>query len=317
MRWSVSTSKIFSQCQRKWYFSQVVASHGKGDPYRREIFLLKQLQSIHAWRGSLVDKVIDKKIVPEIKVKRIPSEDKVIEYASTLIERQIEFGKAQKFREPEMTKSKAGDIYAAFYDIEYNGNLDAEKLQEAVHEIKSSLSNLLNSNLLKEISEKNTCIISQRSLSYNFSDTNITCRPDLIVFYDSSPPMIVDWKVHAYATAEYWLQLGIYGYIFSLINPHRDFPSDYQKYACNVENFDLIEYQLLKNRIRKYSLSEADVSEIEDYIFESVTRMNGSIDGKQYKEIDINQFQTAHSPNIFARCEFRKVCWAGGINEPD
>jgi hypothetical protein len=315
MRWSISKSKIFSQCQRKWYFSEIAASHSKKDPYRREIFLLKQLKSIHAWRGDIVDKVIEKKIIPEILVKRIPPEDKVIEFASTLIEKQIEFGKAQKFREPDMTKSKAGDIYTAFYDIEYNGYLDEKKLQEAINEIRIALLNLLRSNLLKEIAEKGVHIIAQRPLSYNFDSVTVTCTPDLIVFFDHSVPAIIDWKVHAYASAEYWLQLGVYSYILSIMKPHRDFPPNFHSQLSNVKNFRLIEYQLLKNQIREYSLSEEDIADIEDYIFESISQMKRLINGKQFKDLDINQFQTAQSPHICAKCEFKKVCWEDDINE--
>lgn len=311
MRWSVSKSKIFSQCQRKWYFSEIVASHGKKDFYRREVFLLKQLKSIYAWRGSLVDTVIERKIVPEILRKRIPSKDDVLNFALKLVEDQIEFGKSQKFRDLDITKSKVGDIYTAFFDLEYSGCLDEKKLQEGISEIKKSLLNLLNSDLLQEIKNKSTYVIAQRPLNYNFDGTTITCIPDLIVFFEKSGYMIVDWKVHAYATTEYWLQLGIYGYVFSLMKPHQDFTSYLQNESCDVQKLRLIEFQLLKNQIREYSLSEADIADIEDYIFESITQMNTLTDGKKYDQLDINQFRTAYSPNICNRCGFKKVCWEG------
>lgn len=309
MRWSVSKSKVFFQCQRKWYFSDCVASHGKKDLYRREVFLLKQLRSIYAWRGSLVDTVIERKIVPAILQNRIPSENQVLSYASKLIEDQLDFGKSQKFRDPDITKTKAGDIYTAFYDLEYNGSLDENKLLEAKEEIKIALQNLLNSELLKEIAQKASYVIAQRSFTYNFDGTTITCTPDLLVFFDKTSPMIVDWKVHTFATTEYWLQLGIYGYILSLMKPHRDFPPDLQKESYNATKLRLIEYQLLKNKIREYKLSDNDIADIEDYIFESITQMSLLMDDKRYNELDKSQFKTAYSPNLCIRCEFKKVCW--------
>ncbi|NVM53155.1 MAG: PD-(D/E)XK nuclease family protein [Candidatus Helarchaeota archaeon] len=309
MRWSVSSAKIFSKCQRKWYFTQIAASHGKKDPLRREIYLLKQLKSISAWRGILVDTVIKKAIVPELLLRKIPSEDKVLKFASSIIERQLEFGRALRFREPDMTKSKAGDDYAAFYDLEYNDGLDDTKIQTAIEEIEASLLNLLKSNFLKNIFQSSSQIIAQRTLTHYFEYTTLTCTPDLIVFFERSEPMVVDWKVHAFGTVEYWLQLGIYGYVLSLIEPHRDFPKEFQLVSGSLDNYKLIEYQLLRNQIRKYSLSRQDIADLEDYIFNSINQMKRLVNGKKYKELDINLFQTTRFPNICTRCEFKKICW--------
>ena len=40
MRWSISKSKIFRSCQRKWYLGSIVANANSKDPLRREAYIL-------------------------------------------------------------------------------------------------------------------------------------------------------------------------------------------------------------------------------------------------------------------------------------
>lgn len=309
MIWSITKSKIFSQCQRKWYYYEIMASPSKKDPLRREVYLLKQLHSVYAWRGKLVDTVIENLIIPRVRYNTIPSEEEAINYSVQLMEKQLEFGKAKKHQLPNIKKSRAGDAYCAFYELEYDGCLDEKQLEEAKQDVFSSLKNLLRSNLIKDISEKNLNIVAQRRFMFQFAGVHISCTPDMIVFFEDSPPLIIDWKVHSYAIAEYWLQLGIYGIALSKIKPHSDFPGDIQDQLDDPTYFSLIEYQLLKNRQRKYSISQEDIIGIEDYMFHSITEMSRVVNRKKYGELDIDQFQTAYSPNICTRCQFKKICW--------
>jgi hypothetical protein len=73
MKWSFSAARTFAACQRKWFYSNIFAYWGAKDKLRKEAYYLKQLQSIYAWRGSLVDKVISRKIVPAMKKGHMPS----------------------------------------------------------------------------------------------------------------------------------------------------------------------------------------------------------------------------------------------------
>jgi len=309
MNWSFTASKIFSQCPRKWYYSKIMASPTTKDPLKREAYLLKQLQTIYAWRGSLVDTVITKLIVPKIKHHTLPSESEVIGYAMQLAAKQIEFGKSGKYRLPNMKKSSAGDAYCAFYDVEYNGNVDETKIQQAIEDIKNSLKNLLRSDFLKYIARHSSQIIAQRRLTFHFAGVRISSTPDLIVFFKNERPLIVDWKVHGFAYVEYRLQLGIYGIALSKVNPHKDFPNDTYNQLRDPTTIGSIEYQLLKNQLREYSFNTEDILDIEDYIFQSIMQINRAIDGKKYGRLDASQFQTARSPDICGRCQFKKLCW--------
>ena len=309
MKWSITKSKMFSQCPRKWYYYEIMANARARDPLRREAYLLKQLQSLYAWRGSLVDSVIEKFIVPRMKSNNFPSEDDVISFSMSLMDKQLEFGKAKKHRCPNITKSNVGDAYCAFYDLEYNGGLDEDTLQEAREDIIVSLRNLVSSDFLRQIIESSSFFAAQRSLVFGFENMTISCTPDLITFFPDQSPLITDWKVHTFANAHSWLQLGVYAFALSKIKPHKDFPKDIQIQLGNPTKTRLVEYQLLKNQQRAYSVSSEDIADIEDYIFRSCRQMSMLVNGQKYNELDVNQFQTARSPEICGRCQFKRLCW--------
>lgn len=309
MVWSVSKGRVFNQCQRKWLYYEKVASATSNDPLRKEVYQLKQLQSVSAWRGSLVDTVIESTFVPKLRNNQVPERDEVFSFADDLIKKQLKFGCAEKHKEEGVTKSRAGSNYCAFYDIEYNDGLQENALQEAKQEIKSALSNLLDSDLINNIAKENEYVISQRSLRFNVEGIPVTSTPDMVVFFDKRDPMIIDWKVHSFGNSDAWLQLGIYSLAISRTNPHKDFPDSFKESKRNPEKITLLEYQLLKNVQRKYTVNSDDILDIEDFIFKSANEMNNLLNGFQIGDIDFSLFKTAYRPSTCSRCQFKKFCW--------
>ena len=308
MKWSITKSKTFSHCQRKWYYSEVVASPTSKDPIRREAYLLKQCKSLQAWRGTVVDQVIEKFIVPQIKVKRVPSEAEVINFCNTLMDRQLAFGKEAAHRKLGISKSKSPETYCAFYDVEYGGSLEENKIEEAKREATDALLNLLRDELLNDIIRQNCYIVAQRPLFFKLNYFSVSCTPDLIVFNDEAP-QIIDWKVHSFGNADSWLQLGVYAVALTNVKPHNDFPVTLQK-TKKASDIRLLEFQLLKNKKREHFVSEEDEADIYDYIFKSCLDIEKIAGAGSCEALDINQFQTARSPRFCQNCPFKKLCWS-------
>jgi CRISPR/Cas system-associated exonuclease Cas4 (RecB family) len=255
----------------------------------------------------VVDQVITKFIVPRLNKHQSIDQDETLAYASKLMERQLAFGKAMRYREGNINK---GDDYCAFFELEYEGKLDDKTVQNACEEVKISLINLLNSKLMSEICEEGLYLIAQRSLHFTFSDVTVSCTPDLIVFFNSKEPIIIDWKVEAPTYKEHWLQLGVYGVALSRVTPHKDFPVEWCSSLTDPTKIGLIEFQLLRNQELKYFLTQEDIIDIEDYIYTSSNRMRQMINGSNKKpELLINLLPTARSPEACIRCKFRKICW--------
>jgi hypothetical protein len=309
IEWSISKSKLFQKCQRKWYYYTLVASGTSNDPVRKQAHQLKQLQSISAWRGSIVDHVIQQYLIPEIKRHNLPAQETVLSYANEFIERQISFGRQKRHLDTNISKSTCKD-FCAFFDLEYGTCLDESKLEIAKQEVKISLQNLMNSKFIQTIAEENMYVITQRELGYSLDEgVQVSCTPDVIVFFKDKAPLIADWKVHVFGTTEAWLQLGIYAVALFKTKPHKDFPTGAFQIKSPTE-IGMIEYQLLKNYMRNYSLSVEDVADIEDYAYETATQMKRLVNGKKYPEIEVNLFQTTRSPQDCEKCGFKKLCWS-------
>jgi hypothetical protein len=310
MKWSINKSKTFKKCQRKWYYSEIVANPRSTEGIRKETYLLKQLKSIYAWRGSLVDKVIQNYITPILLKHDIPNEKDVIDKALKLANSQIRFAKENKYRFPGITKSKVGNDYCALYDMHYKAKLDDASLKGAKDDIIVSLKNLLSSEILSDIARDNKYVVSQRTLSYHFfGGVNIVCVPDMIVFFENRQPLIIDWKVHAYGNSDAWLQLGVYSVALCNTSPHRDFPESHSNIHVEVSKIDLLEFQLLKNVQRKYTISDEDVLDIEDYMLTSINQIKNLVNGRDFNDLDKSLFQTSRNPQTCKSCQFKCLCW--------
>ncbi len=136
---------------------------------------------------------------------------------------------------------------------------------------------------------------------------SIKAVPDAIAFFDDQPPLIVDWKVHAFGTKDYWLQLVTYALALTRCKPHRDFPRAFK--GCAPTEVRLIEVQLLTNRLREHSLEDEDVGEVEDMITESASQMALALDGRKLTVLEPADFPVTTWPENCESCPFRRPCW--------
>jgi hypothetical protein len=318
MEWSYSGSKLFHSCQRRWYFHHIVAnSHPQAkNRIRREAYLLSQLQSIEAWRGSIVDTVIEKEIVRPLNQVGRFSEYRVMKYAREVMEKQLKFARAFRSREKGMSKTKGGDEYAALYNLEYGLPIQEAALEQAWSDIHLALTHLMANDEIMTVLTDADYLVAQRSLykQGEGQEKGITFKaiPDLIAFYENEPPVIIDWKVHAVGQREYWLQLGCYALALTQSEPHADFttfsPNQYQP-----TDLRLAEAQLLLPQIRWYALTEDDVDMVEDYIESTSTDMLLSLGDEGSEIIRPLEFSTTRYPENCQSCPFQKMCGADAL----
>ena len=96
--------------------------------------------------------------------------------------------------------------------------------------------------------------------------------PDAVIFYDDAPPLIVDWKVHAFGLQEAWTQLATYAIALTRCAIRTsDFPASLGRWK--VTDVRLAEAQLLTNQVRRYASQKEDVERADAYIAQSVTQM--------------------------------------------
>lgn len=308
MIWSFSNSVVFRKCQRQWYFKTHVANaNAKKIPLQREAYLLSKLQSVAAWRGSIVDHVISRRVVPALSNGWDISLGKTLDFARSIFDIQLQFAKRRRLREPGMSAAKAGDAFAAFRVLEYGFEVSDEEIAQAWVDVECALTNLIGMRDLLRLLRTSAKLVSQRALIFPYFGVTVRAVPDLIAFYDASAPLIVDWKVHTFGVQDYRLQLATYAVALGRCAPHKDFPISPSLYAPT--DMRLLEVQLLTNRCREYTLSDSDIEEIDSYIAGTATAMvlavgeNGNGLPRPF-EYPVTQF-----PATCKTCSFRGPCW--------
>ncbi|HEX8178637.1 MAG TPA: PD-(D/E)XK nuclease family protein [Pyrinomonadaceae bacterium] len=308
MIWSFSNSLLFRKCQRQWYFKTHVANaNAKKIPLQREAYILSKLQTVAAWRGSVVDHVISRRVVPALNHGWNISLANILAYAKSVFDAQLRFARQHRLRESDMSVAKAGDDFAAFYAVEYGTDVSDEELAQAWNDVRRALTNLVEMRSLLALLGTSSKLVAQRALTFPYFGVTVRAVPDLIAFFGDAAPLIVDWKVHTFGVQDYRLQLATYAVALARCEPHKDFPLPASPYA--PADVRLLEVQLLTNQQREYTLSELDVEEIDSYIADTATVMlladgeNGKGPPRPF-DYPVTQF-----PETCRRCPFRAPCW--------
>lgn len=307
MNWSFSTSRLFSQCPRKWYYQKVYANpEGKNDK-QREAYFLSQLSNIRAWRGKVVDQVISRFLIPALNRHQPVNQDALLNFAQKVVDGQLDFGKRKAYRRNTTSEFRNDINYCAFFELEYGLPFNDENIAQCQAEINQSLINIHQSKFLKQSYEDGVHFIAQRTLKLPFSDSLVCCTPDLIAFFKSKPPLVIDWKVETPRYKDHWLQLGLYGVALSRIEPHKDFPTEFHSYLKDPCNIELQEHQLLHNQVHKYKITPQDIVDVENYVYSSSSRMLRLVDnGFNSNPLEIPSAKRAES---CMGCNFKKICW--------
>ena len=307
MRWSYSASRSFRQCQRQWFFKNIVASAKAKDPLRRRAYLLSKLQSISSWRGKIVDDVISNTIVPAINRRAHLKLGDAKKRARNLFDRQLVFACRHPIANLDMKVSQEGDDFALFHVMEYRGEIPEHEITQAWHEIEIALTTLFTSEDLKGLLKSSEYVVAQRALQFGLmDDVTALAVPDAIAFRKDAPPIVIDWKVHAFGQNDAWLQLAIYAIALHRCKAHSDFPNGFVTQPHEVE---LYEAQLLTKVVRKHQIEEAEITEAEEHIIASAYEMACLTDGQNYADFSVEDFRPALHAESCERCAFRAICW--------
>ena len=307
MRWSYSASRSFLKCQRQWFFNNIVANAIAKDSFRKRAYLLSKLQSISAWRGSIVDHVLSETLIPNLNHGVYSDPQDVKNRARDLFDRQLAYARRHPITDLGLQVSKEGDDFAVFHVMEYEGEILEHEIEQAWCEIETALINLFSLDDINYILNSSDYIVSQRPLQFRLmDDVTVLAYPDVIAFRGDAPPTIIDWKVHTFGTNDAWLQLAIYAIALSRCNPHVDFPSGFE---IQSQELALYEVQLLTNIVRKHSLEEEQIVEAEEYMLSSAYEIACLTEGGKYTDLNVEDFRTTVHTETCQRCAFRAICW--------
>jgi len=311
MIWSISSYKQFGKCPRQWYYRNIVAdARVKNDAYRKEITILSKLQSIEAWRGTIVDNVISRLLVFAINNRMPVDKNYFLKEAEKIFNTQFQYAVFQKYREPN-AKISGNDDFAAFFKTEFGEYIPNEEIQKAKSDIQIALNNLLDDNEFIAYLQSSSFLMSQRPLTYAHDRFTVKSIPDLIAFFDNRPPHIFDWKVHTYGNNTYDEQLISYAialYKVAHSKPHKDFPKNIKNYK--VFDYRITEYQLLhKERIKRdYEVTYERLEELGSKMSQSMMEIYMAGGHKKFNDLSPENFETTAYIENCVNCPFKNNC---------
>ncbi len=310
MIWSWTGGSQFKACPRQWYYDNIVAnSLAKRDSDRVAITTLSKLQTLDAWRGSIIDRTIGR-IIYGIAKKFALNENYYINESLKEFRNQLEYAQSKRYwNEDIQTVDKK--VFAALIPYEFGLIVSNEELERLQNDMVHAITGFLNNKELIKYLQSASHLITQRIFTYKLNSFTVRAIPDLVAFFKDRAPHIFDWKVHTFGVKTYDQQLLSYAIgLHKAIQtkPHRDFPTDQTCYS--LLSYKLTEYQLLRDDInqRHYSISDQAIDDLKEYISSSTLEIYMTMRLKKYQDLQPEMFETANFPEVCFSCPFQKVC---------
>jgi hypothetical protein len=209
VKWSYSLHNVMRRCQRQFGYAYIVASHASTGR-RREVFVLKQLQSFTAWQGSVIHEVLATELYRDLAAGRRMSVVRLGDSVEQLAQRQLAFSSARRYREPGQTKTAAGDEFCALYEHEYQKPLAADAVGRVSATARECFTWLANRSELVALLEHGSQFESELTLDCRIDGSPVTATVDLAFRAANGRLVIIDWKVAASETSDYSRQLFVY-----------------------------------------------------------------------------------------------------------
>ncbi len=297
MKWSISAHNMFHRCQRQYLFNNIMASETSNEVLRREAHILKQLQGLSAWQGSLVHEGIRLFLMPPLRRNAKISTEEIIDSTMALARQQFTFSQGKGYRNAYMTREIAGTRYAALYEHEFNHEINESHLQQVLENVRTSFVNLFEQEQLLEEIRNHRGLQCESFLRFYVKDITIWSKLDLVFYRTDGHLVIIDWKIGDDVASDYSHQIMVY----ALAAKHR-WP------RTPVENFEIKEVNLLKNTITVYPLTTEKLLETEDFIYRSSTDIRDLTGDQSWDAQCLEDFEPARSGRTCQYCKFRKLC---------
>jgi len=310
--WSYSALAMLRRCSRQYYFSQVAASHHFTNPLRRKAFELKQTQNLSMWQGSVVDKVMEKYIMPSISDGEEIDFEEMAQKAVDLAKEQYNFSYNKKYKDKSINKTKAADSYCIL-DIHESGVSYTQDDIEAVYDAVESIINNIPEIYLDEarmplldyIQQATFIAANVRTLFFEFEGRKVTPQIDLLA-YINGKPVIIDWKVSKNKNSDYSKQLVMIG--IAVLADNREKVKNNKARKFRAKDISLLEVNLWDGEVKRHSFSEDIISETVDYIFLNSKDEFYMTNGRDFNQIDIADIPMTDKSSTCSTCKFRILC---------
>ncbi len=306
--WSYTTVNTLRQCNRKFYFASVLATHGRKVPLRRKAYELKSMQNLKMWAGSVVDKFMEMVIIPAISNKEELCFDLLAEKAVKMAEEQFRYSKYGFYKDPSQKKGDANTTFCILDIHEVKTPYTEDELATCYTTIRQAILNLPEIRmpdgtlLIEYLKAANSLTPNVNNWLVQIERALLKPQMDLLGMYNWKP-VIMDWKLSASYTSDYSRQLiicGITVYLKRLENT--------EKKPWAYDDIILYEVNLLKGIVKQHEFTEEKVNDLINYI--NLTSSDIYLLTGGHKEADINMedFELTDDEGHCKNCNFQSLC---------
>jgi hypothetical protein len=311
MNWTYSTSNVFRQCRRKFFFSEVLPAHCHSNALRRKAFELKNMQDLTMWAGSVVDSYLTQEIIPAISEGQSLDFEHFAEEAVKLAEAQFDFSRQGLYK--NQTKEAAGMVYAILDVHEIGQPYELADLDAAYTTIRQAISNIPqlrmpnSQQMLLDFLQQAFSLRSDVTNRYMHIEEARVCPQIDLIAYVKGKPVVIDWKVSLSSTSDYSRQLIIIGLA---ILRHRNLVVT-SKRPYEYSDIRLLEVNLIKDGgyVREHDFTQERANDILDDINLSSGDISQLIRNRLPKDIPITDFPGLENGGYLCdTCPFYMLC---------
>jgi hypothetical protein len=287
--WSVSRHDTFMSCARRYYYSYYAAEQ---DP---EIHRLKKLSALPLWAGSVVHDTIET-FLKTHDAMPAPEEQEAIVRAA------VHEAMLANWRQ-----SEEGSLEFRLFEHEYEVPVDKEDKRIAVNTVMRSLRNFFKSPVLQDAfaAGRERWLTVEDLVSFEVGGTTVFLRMDLAYRSREGKVRIVDWKTGRGEGR--FAEVQVAGYAL------------YAAQQGWVQEPEEIETELAYLVIPRFVRRQVDRRKLDHaraFIEKSAGRMKTLLLDPVANEARLEDFAMIDRPRRCRRCNFRRLCFPRGVEEP-
>lgn len=304
--WDNTAVNNLLECNRKYYFSQLLASKTRSNPLQRKVHELKKMQNLSMWQGSVVDHFMETVIIPKINEKQALDFEVLGEQAVELAKKQFDYSRLAIYTDPVAGKLETASEFCILDIHELGKPYEEKEVAEAYTNIKAAILRIPEirmpdgQTLLGFLQQCNSLTPNVYTWKIEIEQAVVKPQIDLLAQFNWKP-VIIDWKLSRSYTADYARQLTICGLVVYLKRLN-----NVDKKPYKYEDIRLFEVNLFKGTVKQHEFTEERANNMIDEINLSSQDILLLLGENEMPSID--EFEATDNDGSCKICNFRSIC---------
>jgi len=304
--WDNTAVNTLLECNRKYFFSQLLASKNRSNLLQRKVHELKKMQNLSMWQGSVVDKFMEIVVIPKIKNKEALNFESLADEAVEMAIKQFEYSRLAVYTDPVAGKLETATEFCILDIHELGKSYDEKEIIEAYSNIRNAILGLPEiqmpdgQTLLGFLQQCNSLSPNVYTWKVEIEQAVVKPQIDLLAQYNWKP-VIFDWKLSRSYTADYARQLVICGLVVYLKRLEN---TEKKPYA--YEDIRLFEVNLLNGTVKQHDFTEERANTMIDEI--NLTSQDMLLLLGENESHNIEDFEGTDDDGSCKICSYRSIC---------